>query len=428
MPAISLFARDGVVRTRVRRIRHALLGERACRHRRRLRNCRIIAVTGSVGKSTTVRLVSAILQEAGATASSILFNTRLHIARQVMQLSDEQDFAVFEVSGHMPGHMARCANILRPDIAIVTRVGSDHWKAFRSREAIAAEKSELPAAAMPGGTVVLNADDPLVMAMAARTRANVVTVGKAEGADYRARDISARLPGTLSFTVEHDGETHRIQTRLSGGHWYVVVLSAIAAARAAGAAWDDIKRVLAATPGLAGHGLLYEHDGRYFIVDTAKAPAQDLGPVFEMLDGADVPRRTIVFAQLSDYPGEDRRWYRRAYEAAAQHADRVIVMRPPGTSSVRIPQEHLDRGFAVQAETWQDVSRLMAETALPGELILLKSAKVEHLERAFLHLVEPVTCMIPRCGRTHQCFGCRHLRSTGPPVTRERTNDLEAVI
>ena len=132
--------------------------------------------------------------------------------------SSTSRYCVQEVSADPPGSIPIHVRMLRPQIAIVTTIGGDHYKSFRSLEATAKEKGTLVEALPRNGTAILNADDPHVRAMASRTRAKVLTFGVSPDANIRATEISSVWPDRLKLTIIHDQNRVRVHTRLAGEH------------------------------------------------------------------------------------------------------------------------------------------------------------------------------------------------------------------
>ena len=124
----------------------------------------------------------------------------------MLRLRPTHTFFVTEVPGHQPNAMDRPLALLMPSIGIVTVIGDDHSSATYTRDAIAREKSKLVASLPASGTAVLNADDPLVLAMAAGSAAKVITYGTSPAAELRAEDISSVWPDRLQMTLVRGAE------------------------------------------------------------------------------------------------------------------------------------------------------------------------------------------------------------------------------
>ena len=131
----------------------------------------VIAVTGSSGKTSTKDLLAAVLRRRGATvAPQGSFNNELGAPLTALTLDEGTRFLVTEMGARMPGNVTYLCAVTPPRIGVVLNVGSAHVGVFGSREVTAAAKGELVEALPAGGLAVLNADDPLVRGMAARTR------------------------------------------------------------------------------------------------------------------------------------------------------------------------------------------------------------------------------------------------------------------
>lgn len=180
----------------------------------------VVGVTGSSGKTSTKDLIAQLLEPLGPTvAPPGSFNNELGHPWTALLADRQTKHLVLELSARGPGHVAQLAEVAPPRIGVVLNVGSAHVGEFGSREGIAATKGELAEALPSDGVAVLNADDPLVAAMAERTKARVVLVGESPGAQVRAVDVwlddlarpSFRLvapQGEADVTLPLHGEHH----------------------------------------------------------------------------------------------------------------------------------------------------------------------------------------------------------------------------
>ncbi|BDZ57607.1 hypothetical protein GCM10025872_12640 [Barrientosiimonas endolithica] len=142
----------------------------------------IVGITGSSGKTSTKDLLAAVLRPAGETVAPVgSYNSEVGVPLTVSRVTRDTRYLVAEMGADGVGHIAYLARIAPPRIGLVLNVGQAHLGSFGSVEAIAATKGELVEALPEDGLAVLNADDPLVAAMASRSRARVQTVGLSEG-------------------------------------------------------------------------------------------------------------------------------------------------------------------------------------------------------------------------------------------------------
>jgi UDP-N-acetylmuramoyl-tripeptide--D-alanyl-D-alanine ligase len=193
----------------------------------------VVGVTGSNGKTTTKNMLARILVDEGETVWPVAsFNNEVGAPLTMLRVTPTTRYLVCEFGASAPGEIARLAGLVTPDIGIVLMVGMAHAGGFGGIEATVAAKSELVSAVRPGGTAVLNADDPRVAGMAeiARDRGlEVVWFGRGASAQVRADDVRVDAAGT-SCTVHAIGSGAPLRLRVLGEHHVMNALAAIAAA------------------------------------------------------------------------------------------------------------------------------------------------------------------------------------------------------
>ncbi|WP_349904676.1 UDP-N-acetylmuramoyl-tripeptide--D-alanyl-D-alanine ligase [Parafrigoribacterium humi] len=199
---------------------------------------RVIAVTGSNGKTTTKNLLRAVLEKHGPTvAPQGSYNNQVGAPLSMLGIDFDTRFLVVEAGAGGPGEVGRIAAMAKPDIAIVLKVGLAHAGVFRTLEATQAAKAELVTGLPDTAIAILNADDFRVAAMRSLTAARVVWFGLDEPADPRADDLAASAAGT-SFTLISDGERRTVTLKILGEHHVMNALAAIAATRELGIPLD----------------------------------------------------------------------------------------------------------------------------------------------------------------------------------------------
>ena len=207
----------------------------------------VIGITGSSGKTSTKDLLGSVLETVGETVAPVgSYNSEVGVPLTVCRITPTTAHLVVELGARGIGHVEYLTRIAPPRIGIVLNVGHAHVGEFGSVEAIAQAKGELPASLPADGVAILNADDPLVAAMAERTSATVVLVGESEAAQVRATDIEVDELGAPSFTLVAPFGTSRVELGLIGRHHVGNALAVIAAAHAAGMTLEQIVPALAA--------------------------------------------------------------------------------------------------------------------------------------------------------------------------------------
>ncbi|HSF96697.1 MAG TPA: Mur ligase family protein, partial [Thermohalobaculum sp.] len=314
-------------------------------------------------------------------------------------------YLVQEVSAEGPGTLDEMIELLRPNFAIVTAVGLDHYKAFRTHEAVAAEKGKLVERLPADGVAILNADDPNVIGMASRTSARVVSYGLSENADIRALDVSCIWPERLTLTVAALGQTRRIETGLFGTQFTSSVLAAIATALQLGLSLDECAERLGSALPLYQRMSIHPHpSGAWFIADTYKAPAWSINASLAALEGASAPRRTVVIGTISDVRGDESRLYERAGRSALEVADRVIFAGEKSSRARKLKNGD-DADRVMLFPVFLDLVKWLDENLVEDEVVLLKSG-TNHLERLFLFPKYGVYCALDNCTYKGSCIKC----------------------
>lgn len=315
------------------------------------------------------------------------------------------DYVIFEAGAYAKGSIRPMAEMLQPHVAMVTMVRLEHFSSFRTLENVAVEKRALVEALRAEGLAILNADDPHVMGMAPGLDCRVVTFGMSDEADYRVSDVQASYPQRLSFSLHWKGNTLVLKTPFPADHFWLPAGAAAAAALELGMLPEMVAARLATYIPLANRcEIIITDGGPEFIVDSAKAPWHSINLAFDMMGKAVAVRKRIVLGQISDYAGSSRK-YGTAYRAARDVADQIIYV-GENAHRARAEQADHDSGRFHEIRAPEAVSNFIKETAVAGELILLKSSSSLHLERIALAWKYDVKCWVPVCGKPEDCMHC----------------------
>jgi aminoacyl-tRNA hydrolase len=335
-----------------------------------------IGVTGSCGKSTTKELIGGILAASmKGRVTPLTENQPEHLAQTILRTRPFDRYSVHEIGVGKAGEphvIPSSLRLIQPKIGVVTNIGEDHISAFGSKEAIARAKSKLVEALPTDGTAVLNADDPLVLAMRSRCRAQIITYGISSDSVLRAENVRAKWPERLSFKVAYEGDSMVVQTQLCGEHWVCAALAALATALAAGVPLAAAAKALGAVPPFEGR--LSPHarsDGVTFVRDDFKAPLWTVPAAFDFLAKADAPRKIVVVGTLADYNNDHRTAYVSVARNARAVADHAIFVGPNAWHVLRVRRH--SRDDTVQAfNSLQAAHAYLAALLRPGDLVLLK--------------------------------------------------------
>ncbi len=277
---------------------------------------RVVAVTGSVGKTTTKDLIaSALGSSLTVLANRGNLNTDIGLPLTIFGLGLEHQVACLEMGMRGPGEITRLAALARPWAGVITNVGPVHIELLGSIEAIARAKEELLWALPRDGAAVLNGDDARVAAMADRHRsrlATVLTYGLESPADVRATGIATTAAGETRFTVRLGGraasaaglapgdEAGSFTVPLAGRHVVLDALAAVAAGLLFGVGLENIRRGLARPHLSAMRQQVIEAGGVRVVNDAYNAGPASMGASVDLLASMRATRGGRAIAVLGD--------------------------------------------------------------------------------------------------------------------------------
>jgi UDP-N-acetylmuramoyl-tripeptide--D-alanyl-D-alanine ligase len=270
---------------------------------RRTPAVRVTGVTGSSGKTSTKDLLAAVMGSDGPTvAPAGSFNNEIGLPLTVLEVDERTSHLVLEYSARGVGHIAYLTGIAQPDTAVVLNIGTAHLDGFGSREAIAAAKGELVEALPVDGVAVLNADDPLVAAMAARTEASVTTFGARLDADVRLVDVALDEQVRPSFRLVTSAGEARVSLGLHGRHHAANAAAAAAAGIAAGIPLQQIADSLNGITAASAHRMAVasRFDGLLVVDDAYNANPESMSAALQALVGLASSRGGQSWAVLGE--------------------------------------------------------------------------------------------------------------------------------
>jgi UDP-N-acetylmuramoyl-tripeptide--D-alanyl-D-alanine ligase len=348
---------------------------------------RVVGITGSTGKTTTKDLLAAALATRLATvANTASFNNEVGLPLTLARLEQGTQALVVEMGARGPGHIASLARLARPEIGVVLNVGVAHMGMFGSQQAIAAAKGELVEALPAGGTAVLNADDPLVAAMAARTAARVLAFGVSHpGAAVRAEGISLDADGRAHFKLRTPEGSAEASLPAPGEHLVSDALAAAAAASALGLEPEEIAAGLRAarlSPMRMQVGR--RPDGLTVINDAYNANPASMAASLKTLAAARRDGRAVaVLGEMAELGGRALSEHDRVGRLVARLGiDRLVGVGELGAAIVRAAR--MEGMWPEEAVAVADADAAMAVLGhwlRPGDVVLVKASRVIALDR-----------------------------------------------
>jgi UDP-N-acetylmuramoyl-tripeptide--D-alanyl-D-alanine ligase len=355
-----------------------------------------------------------------------VFNAKHSVAKAILRVRRADRHAVIEVGISKPGEMMTYARLVRPNIAVVTSIGSEHNRSLKTLEVTRSEKAAMVRILPRSGLAVLNGDDANVLWMQSQTCARVITFGFAASNDIRASELTIEWPGGMRFSLHAGGETRALRTALTGKHMVYPMLAAVAVALAEGFTLDEIiPRLEALTPTPGRMEAVPLANGAIILRDDFKSALETFDAALDALSEIPAQRRIVVFGEVSEPPGSQGPIYRRLGERAARFASRTIFI---GESGVWSPfATGVKRGGAARdglinaGNSVCKAIEAVREDLGPGDVVLVKGRDNQRLERVSLALTgRTVRCDISFCQAKVRCEKC--------PMLERGWNGLKAVM
>jgi len=347
----------------------------------RLPELTIVGLTGSSGKTTTKDLTAQLLSGLGPTiAPAGSLNNELGHPYTVLKSTVDTRYLVLELGARGIGHIRYLCEVARPRIGVVLNVGVAHIGEFGSQDQIALAKGELVEALPVEGLAVLNADDPRVAAMAARTGARVVLVGEADEAEVRAAGVTLDERGRASYTLVTPEGTAPVTLAVTGRHQVGNSLAAAAVARELGMSLSTLADALGRLRLVSTRRMdVFDRaDGVTVIDDSYNANPASTAAALRALTAMARGRRAIaVLGYLAELGEYERTGHEEVGRLAAELGVGLLIA--VGTTAAPI----LDgaaavaswEGKSVQVTEQEEAVALLREQLRPGDVVLVKGSR-----------------------------------------------------
>ena len=361
--------------------------------REQLKDLKVIAITGSQGKTTTKDLLQHILDSVGKTVAPLgNFNNELGTPITLLQCDETTKFCILEMGARHIGDIAALCQMAKPNIGIVLRVGTAHIGEFGSAEAVAKAKSEMISALDQSATAILGQYDEFTKQMRSLHKGDVLTFGESTSADVRATDIEIR-EGRPHFDLVTPAGRAAVGLRIVGIHQVANALAAASAASALGASIDLIAGALSTAEVHSKWRMqISEFNGFVLINDVYNSSPES----------AEAALRTLVlFAQ--ERGGQSWAFLGKMHELGASSRERHAAI---GTLASVLGIDHLvciaapeyaekvsgDLAMSVHLFESKDRALSLVDQMRSGDVILVKASRAE----AFEDIAQAITSRIQK--------------------------------
>ena len=335
-------------------------------------NIPVIGVTGSVGKTTTKEIIAAVLATQGRVHKTFgNFNNEIGVPKTLLELDTEHDYAVVEMAMRGEGQIAELTQIARPNIGVITNVGTAHIELLGSEEAIARAKCELLAEMSPDGVAILNHDNPLLMATAQQVwSGEVVSYGLSGG------DIQGVLTDNQTIKVNGMG----LPLPLAGRHNASNFLAALAVAQVLGIDWSRLQNgVKVNMPTGRSQQFTLPHD-IILLDETYNAAPEAMTAALQLLVDTPGKRKIAVLGAMKELGERSLQLHQKVGETVQRlQLDGLLVL-VDGTDAEAIAQSA--KGIPSECfTTHADLLARLKTFVETGDRILFKAAHSVGLDR-----------------------------------------------
>ncbi|WP_326723717.1 MULTISPECIES: UDP-N-acetylmuramoyl-tripeptide--D-alanyl-D-alanine ligase [unclassified Streptomyces] len=355
----------------------------------------LVALTGSAGKTSTKDLIAQVLRSKAPTVFTPgSLNNEIGLPLTALSATEETRFLVLEMGARGIGHIRYLTELTPPRIGLVLNVGTAHIGEFGGREQIAQAKGELVECLPEDGAAILNADDPLVRAMASRTKARVILFGESDEADVRAENVRLTESGQPSFSLRTPSGCSDVTMRLYGEHHVSNALAAAAVAHELGMSADEIAGALSEAGTLSRWRMEVTErpDGVTVVNDAYNANPESMRAALRALAAMGRGRRTwAVLGQMAELGDEAL----AEHDAVGRLAVRLNVSKlvaVGGREASWLQLGAYNEGSwgeeSVHVSDAQAAVDLLRSELRPGDVVLVKASRSVGLERVALALLD----------------------------------------
>jgi UDP-N-acetylmuramoyl-tripeptide--D-alanyl-D-alanine ligase len=344
---------------------------------------KIIAVTGSAGKTTTKEALRHALSATGKVhASDKSFNNHWGVPLTLARMPADCDYAVFEIGMNHPGEIRPLTKLVRPHIAIVTLIAAAHLGHFKDLAEIARAKAEIFEGVAPGGTALLNRDDDhfaLLQKLARKAGVKKIRgFGENPRSDYRLE--SCDLGATAShITANIAGHEIEAEIGVPGRHIVQNILAVLGAAHLAGADLDKAAGALAGLSAERGRGMrhrLKHPDGEITLIDESyNANPASMQAAIKLLDATDVKgkgRRIAVLGDMLELGAHSPKLHAELAEMLSGTRTDLVLL---AGKEMKALADSLPKGMKKEyRDNVEEIIPLVLETVRPGDAVMVKSS------------------------------------------------------
>ncbi len=364
------------------------LGQIAAGERQRI-GMKVVAVTGSVGKSTTKEMIACVLEGSYQVSKTPAnHNNDIGMPMAILAMDSDTEAAVLEMGMNHFREIAYLTNIGKPDLAVIINIGTMHIEHLGSQDGILQAKLEIAEGMAPDAKLLLNGDDAYLRKATGMVRQPISYFG-AENPDVWIRAVDVRQTSeSLSFQLLFEGQAFPLELPLEGEHYVLDALAAVSVGLNMGVPMGDIQSRLAAFRNLAGRQEILQEKNYTIIKDCYNAGPESMAAALRVL-GAKPGRHIAVLGDMLELGVRTQAEHYRVGRIAAENADIVLAY---GPNARRVVSGALTGGMpdskALAFEDRDQLAATLQRLAKPGDVLLFKGSHGMHMELALEKFLE----------------------------------------
>ena len=354
---------------------------------------KIIAVTGSVGKTSTKQMLHDCLSSVGKIHASVAsFNNHWGVPLTLARMPEDTEFGIFEIGMNNPGEIIPLTAMVRPHIALVNNIAAAHLESFSTLNDVARAKAEIFSGLVSGGAVVLNRDgehyDLLVELAREAGIKKIVSFGEKIEADFRLVDFVANARGSKFLACLENGEQIAVNLSISGRHMALNAMAVLACASLADVSIEPVIGALSSVMPIKGRGnqiKLSVGGGTAILIDESyNANPASMAAAMEVL--ATMPlhengRRIAVLGDMLELGEDSGKWHRDLQKTIHKAGIDTVFLAGQEMAQLRnvLPAHQLG-GYAVSAK---ELGPMLLESVRRDDVLMMKASNTIN----FAHLV-----------------------------------------
>ena len=355
------------------------LGDIAREELRRIK-AKVVAVTGSVGKSTTKEMIAAVLDSTFKVSKTPAnHNNDIGMPMAILAMPLDTEVAVLEMGMNHFREIAYLSNIAHPDVAVIINIGTMHIEFLGSQIGIRQAKMEIVEGMSDNGMLLLNGDDTLLRCLDQKTQQRITYFGSSEGCDVQAFDV-CQDGDKLRFRVAAGKLSFPIELDLEGEHFVGDAMAAVAVGLKLAVPSEKITESLASFRNMSGRQEIFQAGEYTIIKDCYNAGPESMAAALGVL-GNRPGRRIAVLGDMLELGDCAQAEHYKVGRIAAEKADLVFAYGPhagrviDGTLTGGMP-ETMGRAF----DDRDEMAKALKRAVKPGDVLLFKASRGMHLE------------------------------------------------